>query len=226
MITDILFDNDGVLVDTEPLFFEVNRQVLQELGLDLSWEEFEEISLSDGQNVIRVKAANKIHEQDLLRCIQRRDQLFNAAISGQDLSKPGLLAIVKALAQRFRLTIVTGSIRSNLEAVHKKTGLLQNFYTVISCEDYEHPKPHPAPYLTAMGKLGVVSANCLAIEDSSRGLKSATSAGVQTIMFVEQSSSAQNIQGAVATCFSPDQIYQAIIRLSSKHDYDRGMGLE
>nr|MBI1231919.1 HAD-IA family hydrolase [Cytophagales bacterium] len=212
MITDILFDNDGVLVNTEPLFYEASKAVLSSVGIDLSWDDFEELSLVQGQNIVRVMAADRIDEQGVAVLLTRRDQLYQASLSQADLSNPDIKDAVVKLSAKFRLSIVTGSLRAHFETVHKNTGLLSHFHTVVTDEDFEQPKPHPDPYLIALQRLNVRPENCIAIEDSERGLRSSTSAGIRTVMIGKFRSP---IKGAAAICETPDRLYDQIMLLSS-----------
>jgi HAD superfamily hydrolase (TIGR01509 family) len=78
--------------------------------------------------------------------------------------------------------VVTGSRKDHFDLIHRSTGLLKYFDFVLTASDYTRVKPHPDPYLLAVERSGVGREDCVAIEDSERGLESATRAGIRCIV--------------------------------------------
>jgi len=97
--------------------------------------------------------------------------------------KPGAREFVTALRDNNVPTAVATSSR-NPHAQHHlgAAGLLELFDTIVTRDDVRNPKPHPEPYLTAAGRLGIEPTRCLALEDSHAGVRAAHAAGMQTIM--------------------------------------------
>lgn len=176
MLKAILWDNDGVLVDTEHLYFQATAQVLAERQVTLSEEDFIRISLTQGQSALAL-AVSGDSELETLR--QRRDAFYATLLENSTVAMTGVHEILLQLKSRFRMAVVTGCRRHHFQIIHRQTGLLPFFEFTLVREDYHHPKPHPEAYLTAMARLGLSPNECLVIEDSPRGLLAANSAGVR-----------------------------------------------
>ena len=145
----ILFDNDGVLVDTERLYFRANRDVLAEVGVALDEAAYIELFLRQGCGAWHLAAAVGVDEER-----------------------------IAALRARYRLAIVTSSDEEPFYRTHARTTLLPHFELVLTRKDYQNSKPDPEPYLLAVRRLGLAPERCLVIEDSERGLRAAKAAGL------------------------------------------------
>lgn len=194
MIKAIFWDNDGVLVDTEGLFFEANQGVLAGLGITLSHEQFEEISLLRGQSVLRLAADPETPEFIRLRAL--RDARYAQLLAGQSLVIDGVREVLQLLAGKYIMGIVTSSGQEHFDLIHRHSGLLPYFQFVLTLKDCEHAKPHPEPYLKAMGKSGFPPEECLVIEDSPRGLASARAAGLRCIVIPSPFTKGSRFAGA------------------------------
>jgi HAD superfamily hydrolase (TIGR01509 family) len=178
VIKAIFWDNDGVLVDTEHLYFEATRRVLARVGVDLTGALFHELFLVQNRGAWHLAEAAGVAPETLVRLRAERDALYRALVERDDLVIPGVLAALTRLAPRYRMAIVTSSHGEPFEAVHRRTGLLRFFELVLTREHYERSKPHPEPYLTALSRTGLAPDECLVIEDSERGLRAAKAAGL------------------------------------------------
>ena len=166
----ILWDNDGVLVDTEGLYFRATQTVLQTVGIDLTAEQFKEISLRRGESTFRLAV-----EQG---SAPRRSPAFgpNGIGSTPSCWRPqscvidGAEEVLRSLHGQVRMGVVTSTRRKHFEIAHAKSGLTKYLDFVIAHEDYRHTKPHPEPYLTAMARHGLRPEECIVVEDSERGL--------------------------------------------------------
>jgi len=176
MLKAILWDNDGVLVDTEHLYFQATAQVLAQRQVSLSEEDFIHISLTQGQSALAL-AASTDSELEALR--QKRDTLYAALLESSTVAMDGVHEVLGQLRNRFRMAVVTGCRRPHFEIIHRQTGLLPFFEFVLVREDYHHPKPHPEAYLKAVSLMELSPDECLVIEDSPRGLQAASSAGLR-----------------------------------------------
>jgi len=171
----IFWDNDGVLVDTEGLYYQASRQVLAQIGFDLSAEQFAAISLATGRSVFELATADP-GLIDSLR--QQRNRRYAELLRGADLLLPGVRETVAQLATRYPMAIVTSSRRDHFDIIHAGSGLRDHFHFILCREDYRAAKPDPEPYLLALHRSGRPAARCLVIEDSPRGLASAKAAGL------------------------------------------------
>ena len=176
----ILWDNDGVLVDTEKWFFEANRRALAELGVVATWEQFEEINLKHGESLLPLSGLEGGALRDLFA---HRDEIYSDLLRSEDIAIPGMAELLGGLKARFRMGIVTASHREHFDIIHGRTGILQHVEFTVVREDYSREKPHPDGYLTGIGQAGVASEACIAVEDSPRGVASARAAGLEGIFY-------------------------------------------
>jgi HAD superfamily hydrolase (TIGR01509 family) len=171
----IFWDNDGVLVDTEGLYFQASREALEQIDFTLSAEQFAAISLASGRSVFELAT----DDQQVMDGLRRwRNERYSALLGGQDLVLPGVRETLIQLAPRLDMAIVTSSRRDHFELIHSASSLLPYFEFVLCREDYREAKPDPEPYLLALQRSGREARRCLVIEDSSRGLTAAKAAGL------------------------------------------------
>ena len=174
----ILFDNDGVLVDTEALYFQANREALASVGVVLDEATYVECLLREGIGVWHLAEARGISPAGIEALRAARDRRYFELVDEAESSFPASPSFSPKLAARFRLAIVTSSEPGPFARTHARTGLLPHFELTLTRNDYGQSKPHPEPYLTAVARLGVAPARCLVIEDSERGLRAAKAAGL------------------------------------------------
>jgi HAD superfamily hydrolase (TIGR01509 family) len=178
----ILWDNDGVLVNTEGLYFRACREVLGEVGIDLTREQFKEISLRRGESTFVLAAERGIAEAEIARLRAARDRRYAELLGLQSWAIDGAEDALRTLQGQVRMGVVTSSKRDHFETVHAQTGLRQYLDFVLTREDYQHTKPHPEPYLTALARYALEPEDCVVVEDSERGLTAATAAGLKCLM--------------------------------------------
>lgn len=180
MIRAILWDNDGVLVDTEGLYFQAGREILATQGLELTQEDFVEQSLQKGRSVFDLlpnQDADLIH-----RLRSQRNARYSALLREHVRVVDGVVETLRTLCGRVLMGVVTGSRKEHFDIIHAQTNLLQFFEFVVTKEDYNESKPHPDAYLTAMRLHGLEPATCIAVEDSERGCTAAAKAGLRVLV--------------------------------------------
>lgn len=179
----IIFDCDGVLVDSEILFNEVLANEITKLGWPLGVKEC--LSLFSGKSSI---AVDKMIEEKLSQpCpINFRETLNNSIskILSQKL-KP-IPYIEEVLENIYNKCVASSSDMSRIELSLKTTKLLVHFNknTIFSSQMVEHGKPDPSLFLLAAKRMGVEPRNCLVVEDSVAGIQAAHSANMQAIAFI------------------------------------------
>jgi HAD superfamily hydrolase (TIGR01509 family) len=178
MFEAILFDNDGVLVDTEALYFRANREALAGVGVELDEATYVEYFLRQGLGAWHLAEARGISPDGIAELRAARDRRYFQLVEEAEILIPGVADLLPRLAARFRMAIVTSSEPVPFARTHARTGLLPHFELVLTRVDYTNAKPDPEPYLCAVTRLGVPAARCLVIEDSERGLRAAKAAGL------------------------------------------------
>jgi HAD superfamily hydrolase (TIGR01509 family) len=178
----ILWDNDGVLVDTERLYFRACCFVLASVGIDLTAEQFKDISLRRGESVFVLAAHQDMGDGEISRLRVERDRLYAELLRTRECVVDGADEVLRFLQGSFRMGVVTSSRREHFEIAHAKSGLMKYLTFVVAHGDYPRSKPYPDAYLTAMKRFDLQPANCIVVEDSERGLAAATAAGIECLI--------------------------------------------
>ena len=177
----VLFDMDGLLVDTEPLWLETETEVMARLGAPWSPQDQEALlggSMDRTVSYLLAKAARPAPPATVARWML--DGMLDRVRAGRVVVRPGareLLAEVAAAGLPHAL--VTSSQRAFAEAVLSATGMA--FPVTVCGEDVTATKPDPEPYLLAVKLLDVDPAGCVVLEDSPNGVASATAAGCRVV---------------------------------------------
>jgi len=177
----VLFDMDGLLVDTEPLWFETETEVMGRLGTQWTKQDQEALlggSMERTVGYLLAKATRPASPRDIERWMT--EGMLDRVRAGRVELRPGareLLAEVAAAGLPYAL--VTSSERPLAEAVLAGTGF--RFPVTVCGDDVSTTKPDPAPYLLAAKLLEVMPASCVALEDSLNGVASATAAGCAVV---------------------------------------------
>ena len=182
MLEAILWDNDGVLVDTERLYYESTKEALSETGVELTEELFKTISLKQGRSSFDLAAERGITAKRISSLRQKRNLLYGNLLRSGVRPIDGVEHTLRMLQGRVSMGVVTSSRREHFDIIHAATGLLPYFDFVLTREDYERSKPDPDPFLTAIRKNGFKKERCIIVEDSERGLRAAIAAGIRCIV--------------------------------------------
>lgn len=179
----ILFDMDGLLLDTERLIRDAMVAVMADLGFAMTGDDYATLigRPEPASRAIMQARFGQGLDYDAMRAAVRH-RIRNEWGPVRPL-KPGaadLLTQVNAL--RIPAAVVTSSEQALARAHLGHAGLLSGFAAIIGCDDVAHGKPHPDPYLTAAARLGAAPATALALEDSHNGIIAAHAAGVPVIM--------------------------------------------
>jgi HAD superfamily hydrolase (TIGR01509 family) len=176
----VVFDLDGLLVDSEPLQFRAYREAfaLHGVAIDLSdWRRWQEVEASvprwvelDGLEV----------DPEAVRADKKA--LYEELVMQELVLKPGAGSLVREAATHCRLCVASGSRREAIEACLGKFGLDRHFESFFSGTELERSKPHPDVYVHALASMGVAAQRALAIEDSVQGLAAASAAGLQCVV--------------------------------------------
>ena len=189
MLKAIIFDFDGVLADTEPLHFRMFQQVLQEEGLPLSERDYYEkyVGFDDRGCFHAVLSA---HDRDaapatIHRLVERKAAVMLGHLTTTRVVYPGAVEFVKNVAGRYRLAIVSGALRHEIELILKSAGMRDAFEHITAAEDVLDGKPAPEGYLHALQALNqhapLLATECLVIEDTLFGIQAAHAAGMRCL---------------------------------------------
>jgi len=178
VFTTILWDNDGVLVDTEHHFFVATRDVLALESVELPLSLYIEYSLRRGESTFNLVRDSGASEQRIADLRNERNRRYADALRTQRILIEDVEWALSELRCSFSMGVVTSSRRDHFDIMHRRTGLAGYFDFVVALEDYKQTKPAPDPYLTALKQNGLQAQQCVVIEDSERGLTAAKAAGL------------------------------------------------
>jgi sugar-phosphatase len=182
-IEAVIFDLDGVLIDSEPLWQDAEIEVFASLGIVLDRELCRQTMGLRCDEVVAYWSArwpwsgrsNAEVEGELLRVVA-------AHIRRRGEPKPGIAGVLQLLASRgIRVALASSSPYVVIAAALERLGLTTAFACVYSAEEEPYGKPHPGVYLTTAAKLGVAPLHCCAIEDSPNGVLAAKAAKMACI---------------------------------------------
>lgn len=213
MAEAILWDNDGVLVDTECLFFESTRRTLAKIGIQLSLQRFVELSMRQGRSAFDLAIESGYPKERVANLKRERDLLYSEMLRNQTRVLPGVADTLKALHGRMRMAVVTSSQRQHFDTMHADIGLTRYFEFVLAREDCGKTKPDPEPYLLALERLGLGAKDCIAVEDSERGLAAARAAGLRCLVIPNEITRHCSFQGATAILPGAAAVLDAVSEL-------------
>jgi HAD superfamily hydrolase (TIGR01509 family) len=199
MIQTVIFDMDGVIVDTEPVHHYAYNEHFKQLGIDITPEIYATFTGNSTKNIFeRLKGEFNL-EQEVQALVETKRTLFNAAFdSKEDLFLlDGVEDLIKELhSNGMQLVLASSSARVTIERVFNRFGLHQYFSHIVSGEDFPKSKPHPAIFLQAALLANTPVEECIVIEDSTNGILAAKAAGIYCVGFDSFHSKMQDYSNA------------------------------
>ncbi len=173
----ILFDHDGVLVDTEYWYYKAGERALAGIGLALDKDQYL-LDMGVGAGTWAQAKAAGVDDGTIERLREVRNGYYQEYLRTQPIEIDGVVETLAELSHLVRMAIVTTSKREDFEVIHEGRHIREYMDFVLVRDDYERAKPDPEPYLTALRRFGAAREEALVVEDSSRGLRSAVAAGI------------------------------------------------
>ena len=203
----VIFDFDGVIVDTEPLHYKAFQEVLEPLGIGFPWQEYVDTYMGFDDRDAFLEAF-RVHGKDLddrrlTQLVASKSKVFLDIIRNGVRAYPGTVSLITSLnASGLPLAISSGALRSDILPILTILGITRCFLHVISADDVRKSKPDPESYLLAYQRLKETHPlllstpnRCLAIEDTPAGIRSAKGAGLSVL--------------AVTNSYSEEQLTEA-----------------
>jgi len=203
--TAILFDFDGVIVDSESLHHRAYERALAPYGVDAIPLEIYTDTFSN-RGVGLEYCAERVPGLDVAELKQRKDQLFREILESDARLLPGVKDTLRTLAERWPLAVATGSERAAAGLVLERFELRGFFRAVIAREDYARDKPAPDAFLRACQALGMAPESCLVVEDSYKGLRAACAAGIPCVVVPNDYTRSGDFTGAAAVLGSIEEL--------------------
>ena len=184
MIKTVIFDMDGVIVDTEPVHHYAYNQHFKQLNIEVTPEMYASFTGNSTKNIFeRLKEQFNL-EHEVQHLVETKRNLFNDAFDSKEdlylLEGVGDL-ITDLYDNGMQLVVASSSAKVTIDRIFNRFGLHKYFSHIVSGEDFPKSKPHPAIFLKAAELSGTPVENCIVIEDSTNGIKAAKAAGIYCI---------------------------------------------
>jgi beta-phosphoglucomutase len=193
MLRAIIFDFNGIIVDDEPIHFQLFQRVLKEEEINLTEADYYARYLGcDDRGAFTTayrEHGRALNDSNLAQLIERKAVYYREEIKTKMRVFPGVQTLVPKLAKKLPLAIASGALRDEIEIILSGIGLLAHFRAIVSTEDVIRGKPEPEIFLKALARLNTLSgsdplispAECLVIEDSKEGIRGARRAGMKCL---------------------------------------------
>ena len=211
----ILFDHDGVLVETEYWYYLANKRALESFGIDLPRDAYL-ANMANGVSAWEAARVSGISESEIERGRELRNRYYQEYVATEDIEIEGVLETLDVLACEYRMGIVTTSKPPDFALIHENRVILEYMEFFLTREDYEQAKPHPEPYLRGLQRFGAAAAETVVIEDSARGLKSAIAAGIDCIVVANEFTAVHDLSKATARVATFRELPSTIRGLTSR----------
>jgi beta-phosphoglucomutase family hydrolase len=181
MTKAVLWDLDGVLVDTAPFHFQAWQELFRSVGKGFADGDFRRTFGLRNDAILR-DILGELAPAEEARLARRKEELYRAKAEGRVKAMPGAIGLLRRLKQEGRKTaIVSSAPRENVRVLLHSLELEEMFEAVVAEEDAPRGKPDPQGFLLAAEKLGVAAAECVVIEDAPGGVEAAKRAGMRCI---------------------------------------------
>ncbi|MFA4815432.1 MAG: HAD family phosphatase [Candidatus Gracilibacteria bacterium] len=180
MIKVIIFDLDGLLIDSQPLQYKAYNQVFSKHGFPLSLDDWREWIHNSYRTNQWIQKNHLPLNVDLVRAEKKK--IYDKLVRNELKLKPGALSLINNLYGSFRLCIASSSRLESIELVLEKFGLKSKFEKLVSDTEMIKGKPYPDIFLKTAEIMRARPEECLVIEDSVAGLKAAKAAGIKCVI--------------------------------------------
>lgn len=221
----VIFDCDGILVDSEPLHYRAFQEVLVPLGLGHSFDVYLErfVGFDDRDAFIHVfkEAGRDLSPMSLEGLVEAKAAALREIIRAGVPGFPGVVELVSELMEKgIPMAVASGALRPEIEAFISSLGLNGAFRIIVAADEVKKSKPDPETYLLAMERLSQVygskpldPGNCLAIEDTLAGIRSAKSAGLKVVAVTNSFSAAELAEADKVVGSLSELSYSEIVKL-------------
>jgi HAD superfamily hydrolase (TIGR01509 family) len=199
MIQTVIFDMDGVIVDTEPVHRYAYYKQFEELDIEVTEAMYTSFTGFSTRNTFQTLKEQFQLTHEVEDLIQRKRNIFNDAFdTKEDLELlDGVRTLIEDLHQNgIQLILASSASKVTIDRVFTRFGLHDFFTHIVSGEDFPKSKPHPAIFEHAASLSTAPKENCIVIEDSTNGVKAAKAAGIYCVGYVSEHSKDQHLDEA------------------------------
>jgi len=213
MIKAVIFDMDGLMVDTEPLYSKAMSQVAEKRGKSFTLDIKQKLMgrrAIESLTIFKEQLGLNESPEELLR---EREEIYGKLLAQNVTPMPGLFKLLDLLNKLdIRKAIASSSKRKWIELIIHKLGILDQFEIIVSGEEIKHGKPDPEIYLLTSKKLNLAPEECLVLEDALSGVASAKAAKMKCITVPNQFTQGLDFSNADLVVNSLEEIDETILR--------------
>jgi len=213
MLNAVIFDFDGVILDSEGLHYKIFNQVLEKYKIFVTWEDYQKRYIGyndeDALKIIFKNNKKRVNKKIIDELITRKAVLFEESVHNNGAEVfPGVVELIKSIPVKLPIGLCSGALRSDIVPVLKNLKIKRFFKSIVTAEDTKKSKPYPDPYLLSLKNLNIQDpSKTIAIEDTPAGINSAKEAGMKVL--------------AVTNTFSSGYLYEADAIASSLSEVNR-----
>ncbi|HJV36232.1 HAD family phosphatase [Geomonas sp.] len=206
MLDAVIFDFDGIIVDTEPLHYKAFQELLVPLDLGYSWQEYIDTYMGfDDRDAFReaFRAAGRpLPDQELKRLMEAKAKAFLDIVATGVAPYPGVVDLIRSISGNLPLALCSGALRSDIDPILAQLCLTGAFDCMVTADEVTASKPDPESYRLAVQRLqerypdSIAPGRSLAVEDTPAGITSAAGAGLN-VLAVTNSYPAERLTGAI-----------------------------
>jgi len=197
-IEALIFDMDGVIIDSEPHYFELEENLFETLKLPISEVEHRTFVGMSMKNLWKKVKDNHATHYSIEQLVDLHQNIMVEFFENADdlILMPNLAELLPRLKGKYKLAIASSSSHKLIDIITTKLNIRNFFDCFVSGEEVENSKPDPEIFMLTAQKLGVNPANCLVIEDSEHGVNAALAAGMKCLGFYGSNTYTQEISAA------------------------------
>lgn len=182
MITTVLYDMNGIIVDDEHIHELAFYKVMQKYNVTMNHQHYMMLCAgrTDKEGFELILEHNNL-EADLSELMKAKQLIYFDIFKDSKVAYPGIVNLIKNTAKEFEIALVTSSLRNEVEMITEEFGIRDDFKAIITADDITRGKPDPEPYLKGAAAIQSEPSECVVIEDSKSGVTAAVNAGMKCI---------------------------------------------
>jgi beta-phosphoglucomutase len=178
----VLFDNDGVIVDTAEGHFRSFQKLGEDVGYAISYEVFASLFGRHNRDIFPILIGHDLPADEIEDLSNRKEAIFRDIIRGNIVPLPGVPELLRGLREAgIHVAMGTSTPRENVELILGSLNLMRYFEVIVAAEDVTRGKPDPQVYLLGAQRLGLEPVRCVVVEDAVAGVQAALNGGMKAL---------------------------------------------